>query len=104
MKALILVGGFGTRLRPLTLTQPKPLIPFCGRPMVEWQIESLVKAGVKKIILAIGYKEQLMIPFIERMIQKYNVEIICSVEKEPLNTGGPIKLAEKYLRDENTSP
>lgn len=93
MKALILVGGFGTRLRPLTVSLPKPLVPFCGRPMVEWQIESLVNIGVNKIVLAIGYKEKLMKEFIEKMKKKYKIEIFCSVEKEPLNTGGPLKLA-----------
>lgn len=67
MKALILVGGFGTRLRPLTISLPKPLVPFCGRPMVEWQIESLAKIGVTKIVLAIGYKEKLMKDFMEEM-------------------------------------
>lgn len=61
MKALILVGGMGTRLRPLTISLPKPLVPFCGFPMVEWQIKALVNIGVTKIILAIGYKEDLMI-------------------------------------------
>jgi len=80
---------------------PKPLVPFCGRPMVEWQIKSLVEIGVNKIILAIGYKEHLMKEFMKRMVKKYKIEIICSVEKEPLNTGGPIKLAEKYLIDKN---
>ena len=67
MKALILVGGMGTRLRPLTSKKPKPLVPFCGREMVEWQIEALVKIGVKDIIFAIGYKEDLMRNFIKRM-------------------------------------
>lgn len=80
MRALILVGGFGTRLQPLTISKPKPLIPFCGRPMVEWQIESLVKIGVKRIVLAIGYKEQLMKTFVEEMAKKYQIEILCSVE------------------------
>lgn len=61
MKALILVGGMGTRLRPLTISLPKPLVSFCGFPMVEWQIKALVDIGVNKIILAIGYKEDLMI-------------------------------------------
>ena len=97
MKALILVGGFGTRLKPLTQNIPKPLVKFCGLPMVEWQIKSLLKIGVKKIVLAIGYKEDLMKKFMNEMKEKYNVEIICSVEKEPLNTGGPLKLAEQYL-------
>lgn len=100
MKALILVGGFGTRLRPLTQHLPKPLVKFCGLPMVEWQIKSLLKIGVTKIILAIGYKEDLMKKFMLEMKKKYNIEIICSVEKEPLNTGGPLKLAEKYLNPE----
>lgn len=97
MKALILVGGLGNRLKPLTLNLPKPLIPFCGRPMLEWQIKSLVDSGIDTIILAIGYREDLLIQFMNLMKSKYKVEIVCSVEKEPLNTGGPIKLAEKHI-------
>lgn len=103
MKALILVGGFGTRLRPLTSNIPKPLVKFCGRPMVEWQIEALVKIGVKEIVLAICYKDDLMKQFMKQMNDKYNISIVCSVETEPLNTGGPIKLAEKYLRSSESS-
>lgn len=98
MRALILVGGTGTRLRPLTNEIPKPLVPFCGRPMVEWQIEALCKVGVREIVLAIGYKEQLMHDFVEQMEKKYPVHIHCSVETSPLNTAGPLKLAEKFLR------
>jgi len=55
MKALILVGGYGTRLRPLTLTKPKPLVEFANKPMVLHQIEALKKAGVDHVILAVSY-------------------------------------------------
>ena len=55
MKALILVGGFGTRLRPMTLTKPKPLIDFGNKPILCHQIEALAKAGVVEVILAINY-------------------------------------------------
>lgn len=54
-KALILVGGYGTRLRPLTLTRPKPLVEFCNKPILFHQIDALVEAGVTKIILAVSY-------------------------------------------------
>jgi mannose-1-phosphate guanylyltransferase len=60
MKALILVGGFGTRLRPLTLTLPKPLVPFANQPMVIHQIEALVKAGVDHVVLAVNYRAEIM--------------------------------------------
>lgn len=55
MKALILIGGFGTRLRPLTLSVPKPLVDFANKPILCHQIEALAKVGVKEIILAINY-------------------------------------------------
>lgn len=77
MSALVLVGGFGTRLRPLTLSIPKPLVPFCNKPMVVSQLEALVavrvaivdssrrpddaaQVGVKKVVLAVAYKPQVM--------------------------------------------
>ena len=49
MKALILVGGYGTRLRPLTLSRPKPLVEFANKPMLLHQIEALVEAGVTQV-------------------------------------------------------
>ena len=55
MKALILVGGFGTRLRPLTLTVPKPLVEFANIPILCHQIEAFAKVGVKEVILAINF-------------------------------------------------
>ena len=55
MKAVILVGGFGTRLRPLTLDCPKPLVEFCNKPMMLHQIEALVEVGVTHVILAVRY-------------------------------------------------
>ena len=60
MKALILVGGFGTRLRPMTLTKPKPLIDFGNKPILCHQIEALAKAGVVEVILAINYQPEVM--------------------------------------------
>lgn len=56
MKALILAGGFGTRLRPLTLTQAKPLVEFANKPMVLHQMEALAAAGVDTVILAVNQK------------------------------------------------
>lgn len=60
MKALILVGGYGTRLRPLTLSLPKPLVEFCNKPMILHQIHALVGFGVKHIILAVSYRAEML--------------------------------------------
>lgn len=60
MKALILVGGFGTRLRPLTLSRPKPLVEFANKPIVLHQIEALVAAGVTQVVLAVSYHAEQM--------------------------------------------
>ncbi|KAF2860671.1 nucleotide-diphospho-sugar transferase [Piedraia hortae CBS 480.64] len=97
MKALILVGGFGTRLRPLTLTLPKPLVEFGNRPMILHQVEALAAAGVTDIVLAVNYRPEVMTEALKKYEKEYNVNIEFSVETEPLGTAGPLKLAEKIL-------
>ena len=74
MKALILVGGFGTRLRPLTFTTPKPLVEFCNKPIVAYQIEALAKVGVNEIVLAVN--DQPM-PIIDRFIKTCEEKVVC---------------------------
>lgn len=100
MKALILVGGYGTRLRPLTFSYPKPLVPFVNMPIVTHQIEALVKVGVKHIILAVNYQPQQMMEYLAECEKKYNVRITCSLEEQPLGTAGPLALAREILKED----
>merc|ERR1712137_573735 len=99
MKALILVGGFGTRLRPLTLTVPKPIVEFANKAMVLHQIQALVKVGVTEVILAVNYQPQVMSSFLEKYEEALNVKISYSHETEPLGTAGPLALAREHLQD-----
>lgn len=102
MKALILVGGFGTRLRPLTLTLPKPLVPFANEPMIMHQVKALVKAGVTDIVLAVNYRPETMVDAMKDIEATYNIKITFSVETEPLGTAGPLALARDILgKDES---
>lgn len=101
MKALILVGGYGTRLRPLTFSCPKPLVEFANKPIVGHQIEALVKVGVKEVVLAVSYQPQAVTEYIKKAEAEYGIKIVCSLETEPLGTAGPLKLAEKILNTEN---
>ncbi|KAG1658515.1 Mannose-1-phosphate guanyltransferase beta [Nymphon striatum] len=97
MKALILVGGFGTRLRPLTLSRPKPLVEFCNKPMLLHQIEALVKAGVNHVILAVSYRAELLEKELRAQEAKLGIKISMSHEEEPLGTAGPLALARDIL-------
>jgi len=101
MKALILVGGFGTRLRPLTFSCPKPCVEFANKPIVCHQIEALVKAGVTEVILAINYQPETMRESIERYCEEYGVSIVCSQETSPMGTAGPLALARELLTKDN---
>lgn len=103
MKALILVGGFGTRLRPLTLTVPKPLVDFCNLPILCHQIQALAAAGVTEVILAINYQPEVMMKELKVLEEKYNIKITCSLEDEPLGTAGPIRLAKDLIKADNPS-
>uniref|UniRef100_A0A5K3F3S2 NTP_transferase domain-containing protein n=1 Tax=Mesocestoides corti TaxID=53468 RepID=A0A5K3F3S2_MESCO len=98
MKALILVGGYGTRLRPLTLSFPKPIVEFCNKPLLLHQIEALVKAGVSEIILAVS-KSADRCDLLESEVRKHEarlgVNIIFSYESEPLGTG-PVCVSDDF--------
>lgn len=96
-RALILVGGYGTRLRPLTLSRPKPLVEFANKPILMHQIEALVEAGVTQVILAVSYRAEQMEAQLKVETEKLGVELIFSHETEALGTAGPLALAKEYL-------
>ncbi|KAG0475324.1 hypothetical protein HPP92_015010 [Vanilla planifolia] len=104
MKALILVGGFGTRLRPLTLSLPKPLVDFANKPMILHQIEALKEVGVTEVVLAINYRPEVMLNFLKEFETKLGITITCSQETEPLGTAGPLALARDKLIDGSGEP
>ena len=92
MQAILLVGGFGTRLRPLTLTTPKQMLPVLDRPMIEHVVSGLARHGVERVVLALGYHD-------DAFRAAYpdgrcaGVELCCVVEPEPLDTAGAIRFA-----------
>lgn len=99
-KGIILSGGWGTRLRPLTCTIPKTLIPIVNKPVIERQILLLKEAGVKEIVLAVSVMaEQLQKYFKDGT--RLGVKISYTEEKSPMGTAGAIKLAESKLKDDN---
>ena len=77
MKALILVGGYGTRLRPMTLTVPKPLMDFGNKPILCHQIEALAKAGVQEVILAVNYQPEVMLKELKDYEQQVSKNDTC---------------------------
>jgi len=89
-EAIILCGGQGDRLKPLTDTLPKPMVPLNGRPIIDYTITNMRKQGVERIIVACGYKW-------EKIREKYGDSLIYSVEKEPLGTGGALKQALAHI-------
>ncbi|KAL7068358.1 nucleotidyl transferase family protein [Cryptosporidium serpentis] len=99
MKAIILSGGFGSRLRPLTLSKPKPIIEICNIPLIEFQISQFVGVGVKDIILAVNYLSEELREPIKNIEKNYGVKIHTSIEKKPLGTAGPILLAKRFIED-----
>jgi len=98
-KALLLVGGFGTRLRPLTFTKAKPLVEFINKPILVHQIEALKKVGVSEVVLAINYNAEKMFSYLHEFEKEYNIKITVSKEEIPLGTAGPIGLAKDILKD-----
>jgi mannose-1-phosphate guanylyltransferase len=92
MRAVVLVGGFGTRLRPLTNTTPKPLLPVGHRPILAWVLDNLARAGITEAVLSLGFRP-------DAFTAAYpdgrcgDVRLVYAVEPEPLDTAGAIRFA-----------
>ncbi|MFP3167766.1 MAG: NDP-sugar synthase [Thermoproteus sp.] len=99
MRALILAGGFGKRLAPLTNEVPKPLLPVAGKPILVRQIEWLRGQGFSDFVLAVGYLRHKVFETLGDG-RRLGVRIFYSVEEEPLGTAGAIKNAEPFLEDD----
>jgi len=105
MKAVVLAGGFGTRLRPLSCTRPKHLFPIGNKPQLDWTIEKLAKSRTKEVILAVNYMADVYVQHYKKSKHKpkisFSRDILPSgtrtLFQRPLGTGGPIKNAEKLI-------
>ncbi|MDX6693117.1 MAG: mannose-1-phosphate guanylyltransferase [Blastocatellia bacterium] len=98
MQALILAGGKGTRLRPLTVYTPKPIVPICNRPFLLYQIDTLRRAGITDITLSLSYQPNK----IEQQLgdgSDFGVNLKYTVEPQPMGTAGAYKYAEELIRE-----
>lgn len=98
MKAVILAGGLGTRLKPFTEVIPKPLLPIGEKSVLEIQIERLKKFGFDEIFLATNYKSDYIKNFFGDG-SRYGVKLKISKEKKPLGTAGPLLLLKDELKE-----
>ena len=98
VKAVILAGGLGTRLRPLTLKTPKPMLPLAKKPILEHLIEWNKKNGVKSIVLCVSYRKEKIQDYFKDG-RKFGVNIEYAISKKPLATAGQLKTAEEFIDD-----
>lgn len=96
MKAVILAGGQGSRLRPYTFTVPKPLLPLGDRPLLDYLITQLSRCGVTEVVLALGYHAQLIRAYCGDG-SRYGLQLRYVEEPQPLGTAGPIALCRPLL-------
>ena len=99
MKAIILAGGRGKRLRPITDYVPKPLVPIKNIPIIEWQLKYLKKFGIDEVIICTGYKQEMIENHLN--MKDIGIKIKFSIEKSPLGTGGAIKKAGKMIKNKS---
>ncbi|HFA48677.1 MAG TPA: glucose-1-phosphate thymidylyltransferase [Bacteroidetes bacterium] len=97
MKAIIPVAGAGTQLRPLTYTQPKPLIPVAGKPIISFILDNLKKAGVDEYIFVIGYLGEKIKDYIEKKYPNLKKEFVTQSQR--IGTGHAILSAKELVKD-----
>lgn len=98
MKAIVLAGGYGTRLKPLTERRPKPLLPVAGRPCIDYVLRSLVGAGFREIVITTSYMSDRVIKRIGDGLD-YKASILYSFEANPAGTAGAVKRVGEFIND-----
>lgn len=98
MQAIILAGGFGTRLQSVVSDVPKPMAPINDRPFLEYMLDELNNYGFDKVVLGVGYKKECIINHFKNKYK--NIDIVYAEEDEPLGTGGCIKYSLEFLDDD----
>ncbi|MCS5528436.1 MAG: nucleotidyltransferase family protein [Nitrosopumilus sp.] len=99
MKAVILAGGLGTRLRPLTNNKPKPMLPIGEKPILEHLVNWTKKNRIKSIVLCVSYLKKSIEDYFENG-NSFGVKIEYAISKKPLATAGQLKTAEEFIDDD----
>jgi mannose-1-phosphate guanylyltransferase len=101
MKGMILAAGFGTRLRPLTYTMPKPLVPLCGKPLIGWAVESFLNAGIDDIVVNLHHLPEQIERYLSETYGNRATFFFSREEGEILGTGGGLRrVREQFEREE----
>ena len=98
MKAIILSAGEGSRMRPLTLTKPKTMLPVAGKPIMQYNIESLRDNGIKDILLIVRYKEEMVRDYFGDG-SDFGVNITYKTQKDFLGTANAISYGKDFIED-----
>ncbi|MCZ7587780.1 MAG: sugar phosphate nucleotidyltransferase [Gaiella sp.] len=98
MKAVVMAGGEGTRLRPLTSNQPKPMVPICGKPCMEHILDLLRGHGMDEVVVTLAFMPQAIRTYFGGG-ESLEIDLDYSVEEQPLGTAGSVKLAQARLDD-----
>ena len=96
MKAVVLAGGEGTRLKPLTFRRPKPLIPIAGRPCIDFVLRSLIASGFREIVITTSYMSDRLIKTVADGLD-YNASILYSFEGTPAGTAGAVRRVANFI-------
>ena len=98
LKAIILSAGEGTRMRPLTLTKPKTMLPVAGKPIIQYNIEALRDSGVTDILLIVNYKESMVKDYFKDG-KDFGVKISYRTQRELLGTANAIEYGKDFVDD-----
>ena len=97
--AIILAGGFGTRLQSVIQDVPKPMAPVCGEPFLNYQLKYLSHYGIKHIVFSVGYLHDKIISYYQNQYEGLTIDYV--IEKEPMGTGGGIRMALESCNEEH---